>query len=246
MPLSNNISIDSYVRFLHWNIHSWQGQDGTDISKEVGQALKDIDPEIVSLVEVDELWGTPERLASVAESLGYAWIFSPTFEFGDRSPRGGFGNALLAKLPILAVQQWQLLWPTRVYDGTESSEQRSTVLAKLDCGDQGIWVGSTHLPRQDEIAKADALKRLLYLTGRLTEPWALCGDFNIPPTAWINTDQSISYSPDPPIPTYPTGEPMEPIDYCIGPSDALFESEVLTVFGSDHLPILTKFWLNSD
>lgn len=38
-------------------------------------------------------------------------ILVPTFEFGKDSPIGGFGNALLAKLPILAIQQRQLVWP---------------------------------------------------------------------------------------------------------------------------------------
>ena len=77
----------------------------------IADLVSETDPHVVSLVEVDEPWGMSDSLRELAERVGYSWIFTPSFEFGHQKPAGGFGNALLTKLPILAVQHWQLLWP---------------------------------------------------------------------------------------------------------------------------------------
>ena len=228
------------LRFLHWNIHSWQTRKGDDIKRGVSKIIEESQPDVVSLVEVDEQWGMAATLASVGESLGYAWIFAPAFEFGDQAPLGGFGNALLIKPTIHAVQQWQLLWPTKVYNGTEDSEQRAIVFAKIEYDDEIIWVGSTHLPRGDRVARHDALNRIVGICARLVEPWVLCGDFNIPATAWIPDKQRISFSPNPPVPTYPTENPKEAIDYCLHSSGVALEVDVLEAAHSDHLPLLAR------
>ena len=81
-------------------------------------------------------------------------------EFGRDRPDGGFGNALLTRLPILAVEQWQLLWPPRLYDGSEPSEARSVLLARVQQMQAPFWAGITHLPRQDGQARTDALRCL--------------------------------------------------------------------------------------
>src|ERR1700742_4494638 len=106
------------LRLLHWNIHSWRDDTGASNLEAVVNLVRRTDPHVVSLVEVDESWGQPSELAEVAERCGYASIFVPAFEFGQSEPAGGFGNALLSKLPILAVQQRQLVWPPRLYDGS--------------------------------------------------------------------------------------------------------------------------------
>ncbi|WP_158579008.1 endonuclease/exonuclease/phosphatase family protein [Spongiactinospora rosea] len=204
----------------------------------MSKLITDTDPDVISLVEVDESWGTPEILATLAERLGYAWVFTPTFEFGDQSPRGGFGNALLTKLPILAVQQWQLLWPTKVYDGSEPSEPRSAVFAKVGYPEQALWAGSTHLPRRDENVRREALDRLLSIANKLNEPWVVCGDFNLPASAWVSDGGPLVVAPEPAVATYPAEDPTEAIDYCVASSGTTLEAEVLRVTGSDHLAIL--------
>jgi endonuclease/exonuclease/phosphatase family metal-dependent hydrolase len=147
---------DGQLRILHWNIHSWRDASDASNLQAITDLVRETDPHVVSLVEVNEPWGMPDSLHEVAARTGYAWIFAPSFEFGDQSPAGGFGNALLTKLPILAVQQWQLLWPATLYDGTEPSEARSVVFAKLGFAQLSVWFGSTHLPRSDAQARMNA------------------------------------------------------------------------------------------
>jgi endonuclease/exonuclease/phosphatase family metal-dependent hydrolase len=132
---------DDQLRLLHWNIHSWRDASGTSNLEAIADLVGEIDPHVVSLVEVDEPWGMSDSLNELAARIGYAWIFAPSFEFGEQASAGGFGNALLTKLPILAVQHWQLLWPSRLYDGTEPSEPRSVLVAKLGFLQSALWFG---------------------------------------------------------------------------------------------------------
>jgi endonuclease/exonuclease/phosphatase family metal-dependent hydrolase len=162
---------DGRLRILHWNIHSWRDASDASSLEAIVDLVSETDPHVVSFVEVNEPWGMPDSLNELANRLGYSWIFAPSFEFGRQTPAGGFGNALLTKLPILAVQQWQLLWPSRLYDGTESSEPRSVVFAKLGFVLSPLWLGSTHLPRSDLQARANASRQLMALTQKLDGRW---------------------------------------------------------------------------
>lgn len=226
------------LRLLHWNIHSWLDDDNRPNVDAVVAVIRETRPDVVSLVEVDEPWGEPDRLHDVAGRTGYRPIFIPTFEFGGESPGGGFGNALLTRLPVLAVQQWQLTWPLPRYDGSEPSEPRSVLLARLETGSRPLWVGSTHLPRSDERSRADAFRRLAGLVTKLEDPWLVCGDFNMSPPHWLADDYGIGVSPDPVRPTHPASGPVEPIDYCLLGLGTRAEGTVVSRSGSDHLPVL--------
>jgi endonuclease/exonuclease/phosphatase family metal-dependent hydrolase len=223
------------LRILHWNIHSWRDPSGNANVVAVAALISETAPDIVSLAEVDEAWGAPGLLRDLAARCGYSWVFVPAFEFGRDRPDGGFGNALLTRLPILAVQQWQLLWPPRLYDGSEPSEARSVLLARLEQATP-FWAGITHLPRKDSQARSDALRRLAMLTDGLTEPWLICGDFNTSASSWLGGNQVAAVSPA--KLTYPADEPAEPIDYCVASPGFRLNAEVLPGVASDHLPLL--------
>jgi endonuclease/exonuclease/phosphatase family metal-dependent hydrolase len=234
------------LRILHWNIHSWRDTSGASNLETIADSVGETDPHVVSLVEVDERWGMSDSLNELADRVGYSWIFAPSFEFGDQTPAGGFGNALLTKLPILAVQHWQLLWPSKLYDGTEPSEPRSAVFAKLGFLQSPLWFGSTHLSRSDSQARANGLRRLMALTQKLDGHWLVCGDFNTPASSWLHNDRSVVVCPEPAQPTYPADEPVEPIDYCVASPGLLMEGKVLPVEGSDHLPLVVFVRVGGD
>jgi endonuclease/exonuclease/phosphatase family metal-dependent hydrolase len=231
------------LRMLHWNIHSWRDDAGASNLESVVNLVQATDPHVVSLVEVDESWGYPSKLDEVADRCDYTSIFVPAFEFGQDSPTGEFGNALLSKLPILAVRQRQLVWPPRLYDGGEPSEPRSVVFVKVQTAAGPVWIGSTHLPRGEADTRADAAQRLVALTQELTDQWLLLGDFNMPASHWLDAYPSLRAYPTPAKPTHPTKNPIEPIDYCVAPQELPVRTEVLPDASSDHLPILVSCWL---
>jgi endonuclease/exonuclease/phosphatase family metal-dependent hydrolase len=205
---------------------------------------------VISLVEVSEPWAAPVRLPELAVRTGYSWIFVPSVEPGTDAPARGYGNALLTRLPVLAVQQWQLTWPPRVYDGTEPSESRSVALARLALpgagagaaadAPAGVWAGSTHLPSNDPRERTAALSRLAGLVRGLGEPWVICGDFNAAAADWIEPGGPIVVGPDPAQPTFPADDPSRAIDYCIASPGVGLDANPVRVAGSDHLPVLAR------
>ena len=227
---------DGPLWVLHWNIHSWHAQDGNSNAAAVADLIRQTAPHVVSLVEVDETWGSPGQLSDLAGRCGYSWLFTPAFEFGNGKLEGGFGNALLTTLPILAAHQWQLLWPPQLYDRTESSEPRALLLACLGWPGTPFWAGTSHLPREDEQARDAALERLQTLTGALLEPWFVASDFNTPASSWLDPAAPVAVSA--PLMTYPASAPAEPIDYCIASPGFQLDAEVLDSTASDHLPLL--------
>jgi endonuclease/exonuclease/phosphatase family metal-dependent hydrolase len=225
------------VRILHWNVHSWRDESGALNTSAVTKLISHTNPHVVSLVEVDETWSTPMTLRQVAASCGYTWVFCPSLEFGAGQSAGGFGNALLARIPVTAVQHWRLFTPARPYDQTEPTEPRSATVARLTFHGTPFWAGTTHLPRTNPGDRAAAATRLQQRTTQLDEPWFICGDFNAPPATLFADSQSIGIS-SPGQPTYPAGQPAESIDYCITAPGALAGTTVLHADGSDHLPLL--------
>jgi endonuclease/exonuclease/phosphatase family metal-dependent hydrolase len=230
------------LRVLHWNIHSWHDDAGGPNVDAVADLIQESDAHVVSLVEVDETWNQPSVLDQVAARTGHASIFVPTFEFGDEGPLGGFGNALLSKLPIRAIRQRQLLWPPQIYDGTEPSEPRSVTLAKLGSASGTVWIGNAHLPRSDYNARSDALQRLTTIVDKLGEPWLLIGDFNTPAESWLDRRSPLQSYPQTTELTYPAQNPAEAIDYCIAPPGLNISVNILNNIGSDHLPIIVRCW----
>jgi endonuclease/exonuclease/phosphatase family metal-dependent hydrolase len=229
---------DGELVFLHWNVHSWRDESGRPNVAAVAGLIAGHDPDVVSLVEVNEPWAAPAALTEVAG--GHTWVFSPSVELGQGTPARGYGNALLCRPRLLAVQQWRLTWPQTVYDGTEPSETRSLALARISLPAAAVWVGSTHLPSSDPQARAAALHRLLEVTQHLDEPWVICGDFNAPPQDWLEPGQPVVVGPSPALPTCPASSPRVAIDYAIASPGVSLDARPLNVTGSDHLPVLVR------
>jgi endonuclease/exonuclease/phosphatase family metal-dependent hydrolase len=141
-----------------WNVHGWRDAAGRPNVQAVAELIRATRPDAVTLVEVDEPWGLPSCLGRVARECGYSWAFAPSFEYGDEDRGGGFGNALLARVPVTAVQQWRLYAPPGGYDGSEPSEPRSVILARLGLNGTSVWLGGTHFPRADAAARQFAAR----------------------------------------------------------------------------------------
>ncbi len=221
------------MKILHWNIHGWADADGVDNVDRVIDLVREVDPDVISLVEVDEDWGDPAKLRRVAETLDYCWAFVPAFEYREE---GGFGNALLSKTPFVSFQQWHLL-PPSLYDGSENSEPRTALVGCVEAR-PSLAIGSTHLSRSDRTMRRAACDKLLELSGLGdTQAWIVCGDFNQPAEEWID---SVQTTPRTHPATYPAKSPTERIDYVIFNRITPPRLEALSSDASDHLPITAK------
>jgi endonuclease/exonuclease/phosphatase family metal-dependent hydrolase len=216
------------MRILHWNIHSWTDVAGRPNAQAVADLIRDAAPDVVSLTEVNEPWGRPETLSRIS---GYTWIFAPSVEFGSR----GYGNALLTRVPVTAVQHVCVYSPEHGYQGTEPTETRSATVARLSSGGMSVWVGSTHFPATLPDRRETAARTLRRLARGLGEPWIICGDFNAPAAELF---AGLPAYPDPAEPTYPAGAPATAIDYFLTSPGMDVKAEVLPAVGSDHLALL--------
>jgi endonuclease/exonuclease/phosphatase family metal-dependent hydrolase len=226
------------LRMLHWNIHSWRDDADVPNQERVEGLIRETAADVVSLVEVNEPWLAPSPLAEMAGRLGYGWVFVPAVTFGGETPVRGYGNALLTRWLISAVQQWEVHTPPHGYQGTEPTEPRTAVCARIDPGGDRWWVCGTHLPASQEGDRSRALERFARLLTTLDGPWLACGDFNTPPSTWLDGGPGRRAWPDPPEPTYPARDPAIPIDYCLASPGLQVTARALRAGGSDHLPIL--------
>jgi endonuclease/exonuclease/phosphatase family metal-dependent hydrolase len=229
------------LRILHWNIHSWTDETGHSNRQQVTDLITDVKPHVVSLVEVDEPLIGPSTLNRIAAATGYHSVFIPAFEYGTDQSHGQFGNAILSREAVLDVRHHHLIWPPPTYHGTEPSEPRSLLLARVQTSAEPVWIGTTHLPRSDQATRIHAARHATSIMSRLPAPWLLIGDFNMPAEKLDpGLDPSLSAYPQAPTPTYPTSNPTEPIDYCIAPRSQPVRVDALKTPGSDHLPILAR------
>jgi endonuclease/exonuclease/phosphatase family metal-dependent hydrolase len=229
------------LRVLHWNIHSWTDESGNSNMEQIADLVTATEPDVVSLVEVNEPVIEPTPLRKLASDTAYHSVFVPAFEYGDDEPRGQFGNALLSRIPLLDVRHHHLIWPPRIYAGTEPSEPRSLVLARAQASVGPVWVGATHLPASDHVARENAARRAVAIMSSLSIPWLLVGDFNTDIATWREHHPTLRAYPETATPTYPTNHPTACIDYCVAPPGMQIHARVLDVAGSDHLPILAQW-----
>lgn len=224
----------STLRIASYNIHACRGWDGRQDVARVAAVLREIDADVIGLQEVESRHGRSaiDQAEALGEALGMACIEGPLL----LADRGWFGNALLTRPPVHAVN--------RVEFEDYGREARGAIIADLTALDGTVWrVLTTHLDlhvgkrrRQFEVV----LDQLLPAT---TVPTVVIGDFN----EWWPFSRGLSalrrhavlpFSPA----TFPTRCPVLALDR-IALSGCRLRGRVrrhittLSRSASDHLPI---------
>lgn len=240
------MAVNGRLSVLHWNIHSWKDDRNVPNEAAVEGLIRDLGPDAVSLTEVSTAWGQARPLSEIGRRLGYKWVFVPALEFRGDPATEGYGNALLTKLPILAVQQWRVHSPER-FANNEPSEPRTVALAQLDVAGTGVWVGSTHLPASQEADRSRALTRLTTLLGQLETPWLICGDFNTAAKTWRDElPADVTVVPRWRRATFPARpRPLRAIDYALVSPGLRARANVVNRKGSDHRAVFVRARLDS-
>lgn len=90
------------LRVVTWNVHGFVGRDGARDVDRTAEVLRDLDPDIVGLQEVDCRGRLPDgtdRLDRLAARTGLHATFGPTLH----GPTGRYGNAFLTRWPATVV-----------------------------------------------------------------------------------------------------------------------------------------------
>lgn len=136
------------------------------------EALRAQDADVIALEEVlqDAAVDLPNQAQTLAEALGYQWIFHSVDD--ETKPRR-YGNAVLTRLPIVA-SDWKKLEPLDDY--------RTAVRLRVTKGGAPIDVVVTHLAWQDDAGpvRERQIADLLDWLPHDGTPLVVMGDFNAP------------------------------------------------------------------
>jgi endonuclease/exonuclease/phosphatase family metal-dependent hydrolase len=220
------------LKLATYNIHGCVGTDGRFEPERTMHVLKELDADVVALQEVEhhDLDGR-DLLDYLALNTGLTAVAGPTLQRETRH----YGNAILTKLPILAVNQIDLSLP--------GHESRGALDVTLDGNGRQVQVVATHLglkpwERRQQVRQLLKLfeigpANIYVLMGDLNE-WFLWGR----PLRWLHAH----FKRTPYRATFPARWPFMALDRLwVHPRRRLAEVEVhgsaIARLASDHLPL---------
>lgn len=227
----------SALKLGTYNVHWWQGTDRGRSPQRIGEVIEALEADVVALQEVHVRDEQDERGDELIRAAGeYQAIACPTITGGG----GWFGNALLARVPVMSWRAVDL--------SVEGREPRGAILARLDV-DAPMVVAATHLGlfraerRQQVAALLAALERFVDADDRLV---AVMGDLNEWwPWGWVSATLSRTFFSAASRPTFPASRPLIALDRIfVRPGQALTGVEAHQTsrsrVASDHLPLVAR------
>ena len=231
------------LRVLCYNIHYGQGNDGQYDLERLAAVIKQANPDLVALQEVDvhvKRSGRVHQAQKLAELTGMAVRFGPTQHYEG----GLFGNAVLTRLPILNVVIQPLPYTEATAEQVTYPRGFIAITVRDPAGNPLRFV-STHFQHnlaEDRLSEAKALNE--HLTDG-TIPTILAGDMNAVPNSEPIAELLKVWShamEEPAAPSAPSKIPTSRIDYVFFQPAAAFRvthAEVIAdAMASDHRPVL--------
>lgn len=220
------------ITLATYNIHGCVGMDGRFDVERVVRVLREIDPDVVALQEVEHhhVDGL-DLLEHLAAQTGLTPIAGPTLLREERA----YGNALLTRLPVVEVYPVDLSLPGR--------EPRGAIEVVLDLQGQSFQVIATHLGLRPGERRRQTRRLLALLEAGTSDAAALLGDLNEwllwgRPLRWLHRQ----FAPTPPLRTFPSRLPLFALDRIwVQPHACLQRLAVHATpearIASDHLPL---------
>lgn len=231
------------MRLLTWNIHGGVGLDGRRSLSRIADVIRESRVDVACLQEVHRRLpqsGFEDQPRRLAKLTGMKAVFRPSFRVGV----GGFGNAVLTRLPVEWVNLHRLPNPLEQRRRGMWMERRGCLEVRLAPGADQLTVMVTHwsLMAADRIESAAALVERARMTAG---PLLVAGDLNARPAneeilglvegAGLLDAGRVSG------PTYPAGAPSARIDYVLTRGMEVLRAEVLVSEASDHLPLVVEW-----
>ena len=125
------------LRVMTWNIHHGRGMDGKVDLERIARVIRDANPDVVALQEVDRGTRRTDRrdlAAELATLCGMDHVFGKNIDYQG----GDYGNALLTRLPVVHTQNHH-------YRMLRQGEQRGLLRVRLRLGNREIALWNTHI-----------------------------------------------------------------------------------------------------
>lgn len=227
------------LRLATYNIHRGTGEDGRENLARTHDVLRELDADIVALQEVGYRAGAdPEDvLAELGRGLFTYRVAGVTMQ----DERGGYGNAVLSRLPFLEVDRVDISLP--------GVEPRGAIELGVETMSTGVRLLATHLGlRASE--RRDQIDKLLQRVARFSAPvHVLLGDLN----EWLSWARPLRrlrgvFGPVSAPATFPARRPRFALDRIwVKPASAVrhltAHRSPLARIASDHLPLVADLKL---
>lgn len=232
------------IRVMTYNIHHGEGLDGKVDLLRIAQLIKEQNPDIVGLQEVDKGVERTQRRdlpAELAALTGMTCVFSNNYHHQG----GEYGNAALTKFPVKR-------WTNLHYKMLRPGEQRGILQLVLDVRGREVVFMNTHIDyRPDDSERWSNTEEIENLARQYHgKPIIMTGDFNDTPESrvcrriattfddtWALVGQGNGW-------TIPVEKPRKRIDYLwISKDKSLvpLKAWVPQSDASDHLPVVADF-----
>ncbi|GAA0250458.1 endonuclease/exonuclease/phosphatase family protein [Haladaptatus pallidirubidus] len=253
---------DSSIKVLNWNIYHGTGMDDRYDLRRIADLIERSDADLVGIQEVDKHLAArsdcddqPERLAELL-NMHVDYAANITNYESSCTKQSRYGTAILTKrkYPILNSEHYLLPSP-QVEDGAYN-EPRGLQETTVKIHDDEVRFYTTHLDHMFKERRTAQVKAILDITGNVSQPRIITGDFNAVPNADSITTMIGEYTDvftaigNGDSNTYPAiytdSTPEQRIDYVfisddrISVTDAGIDEETLV---SDHLPTFATLQL---
>jgi endonuclease/exonuclease/phosphatase family metal-dependent hydrolase len=213
---ARSVASDTII-VMAYNIHHGEGMDSVVDLERIARMIADQRPHLVAIQEVDsatERTGRVDQTARLAELTGLEAAFGQFMPYQG----GGYGMAVLSRLPILAVDN------LRLPDGDEPRTALAIRVRTPRAGLELRFIG-IHFYRTETERLAQAATLFELISGDNT-PVILAGDFNSEPgTAVIESlaqQFRVMDKADDAL-TFPSWAPEREIDFFMVRPDSRFE-----------------------
>ena len=235
------------VTVLTYNIYHGENAEGQSNLDAVARIINTLQPDLVALQEVDNKTTRAKGLdltSELSKRTSMKGIFGKAMDFAG----GGYGEAVLSRLPILATRN-------NLLPHTPDAEPRAAleIEVRVPNGERLLFVGThlDHLRNPENRLKQVTRIKELYEDCEL--PVILAGDLNA--TIQSNVIQLLLEDwtcpgGARPEPTFPAVKPTRKIDYIMykpGHRWRVLENRVIDEkVASDHCPVLAILELLPD
>lgn len=228
--VSVDVSSQTDLRIMTYNIRNGMGMDSKSDYKRTANVIKKFHPDIVAIQEVDSVTNRSNKrfvLGELSELTGMYYFYAPAIDYDG----GKYGTGLLSREKPLHTRYMAL-------PGKE--EQRVLLIAEFD---KFVFLGvHLSLTPEDQLTSVHIIQQVL---ATIKKPVFIAGDFNAAPDSDVITQLSQTFKVLTPLQkTYPADKPTECLDYIALDiqtyKPALFKRSwvINEPRASDHRPVL--------
>ena len=242
------MSHERRLRILTYNIRHGTDVFGRDRLAAQAAVIRDTGADVVFLQEVDHGTHRTRQADQAAELAALSSLPHSVFRSNCRQAGGEFGNAILSRWPLAAVENHPIpprprQFSTRMREGRavlEASIDCDGVPVRLLCAHFGFLPGEPLLGARLACGLLDRASGPLVFGGDLNEPLGASACHRLLRARLIDVARAVGR----PAPSFPASWPRLRLDDLYARGLEVRDARVIATTASDHRPLLADLALS--